>query len=233
MYWLRSSFSVSSLADLQLLQHIYKNVQGEVSVYSDKKKLIEVREWSRIPFQLSTTSFPVTLECRLDGPGTVKAVALPLRKNLTETEQKSVTPLHQEWADYIDRKVESEMKRKNDMGWSFPAPEENLVSMNDLVIAAMISKHATLVLPGKFRLIVTNPKSVYLSCISLDSKKDDFLGSLMFDKDDGFAELYPSATTSSSMKLLQQKFQEWSKKNFEGEFSSCFPEYQSFLLLQS
>lgn len=216
MYWLRTKFRVKSAADLKFLQALYKAVHGEIT---QPRSIV----WRQNPFLELNAEGEYDIQCRLVGPQTVMAVSPRLNKiEPTEAKYTEESKRLAPWIEYIDQSIESEMNRSNDLGYIFTAPEEKC-TMHDLILAARYSQHAVFLLPCVSGCIVANPRSVYLSFISLNSKVTGLSG-LMFDKDDGFIECFSAGSKSKQLTYLNEKVQQW-KKGKCGDLATCFSEY--------
>jgi hypothetical protein len=226
MYWLRSVFEIRSKLDIDLLIRIYKNVAGELNMTSKSTK-IDI-PWTNEPFKalLKNESFnfiePSTINSRLIGPQTIIGVAKNIEKiNPNGLKHDNKTNL-MKWADCIDLNIGIEMNRRTDIGYKFSPPEENLNNINELYLAAQLSRFATHVLPGNNGFIMANPKSTYLSWIPLNNNHHSD-SSLQFDKDDGFISSFGTSTYIDY--LNNSFFNQWKNNNYQGELSDYFPKF--------
>jgi len=225
MYWLRSVFSIKSKSDLNLLSRLYASVQGELKVYSDTSLLLKI-DWQLNPFNalLSHNDVDSLLEqsfeihSRLVGPQTVMAVAGDVPK-ITSYDGYNNNVIAQ-WADYIDKNINSEMNRIGDMCIQFKYPDIKLSNMDELFIAIKLSKYATLAIPAQDGYIVTNPKSHYLSWVGLNENSST---SLQFDKDDGFNSSFGESSHIDYLNI--NYFNKWKSNNFNGKLSDYFTSF--------
>lgn len=164
-------------------------------------------------------AYPFNIYSRLVGPSTVRAVAIcPDKLNAAEFVHPN-KDLILKWSNHIDTMVGSEMDRRNDMGYCFSSPKQNLENMSELTLAVKLSKYATHIIPLESGFVVTNAKSTYLSCVGLTS---DFScdTSLMFDKDDGFLSAF--GDNSKSIAYINSRFQLWKNNNYQGKMMDYY-----------
>jgi len=221
MYWLRSIFKIESLADLEFLAKLYKDVAGELSVEGHPDMNIE---WTTNPFMalmqsLNGLNVPFNIQTRLVGPQTVMAVSTPIQKLDKSTFEHPNKTNILEWADFIDEKISDEIDRRNDMCRIFTRPSTDLTNKDELLLAASLSEYATIALSGKNGFIFSHPKICYLSWFGL-TQNDYCNSALMFDKDDGFLSPFMDGEDDESMKYLNDAFLKWKASSYSGDLQS-------------
>lgn len=230
MYWLRSSFDISSITDLEVLARIYTDVQGELSVLDSNNEKIAKVEWMESPFtELISKSikYPCKIVSRLVGPETVVAVSPKIKKIDPSSFDHSNKDCLLEWANHIDTKLSAEMNRTNDMGYSFKSPTKKL-DIDELIMAARLSKHATNVFIGTYGIIASNPECVYLSWFP-SSEQGESYSSLMFDKDDGLASPFCDVI-AEDFEYMNECFNKWKSANYVGNLSDYCDKYSNHFM---
>lgn len=223
MYWLRSIFSINSVDDIKFLANFYKNVSGELEVKQNENNIMSI-EWTTNPFETllnrsDLPNYPFDICSRLVGPDTVRATCICIDKlNAAEFEHPK-KDLILKWASYIDQMIGSEINRRNDIGYIFRPPEQNLENMSELLLALKLSKYATHVIPLDLGFIMTNAKAAYLTCVGL-TQEFSCTTSLMFDKDDGF--LSPFEGETKSINYLNSRFRLWKANGYKGKISDYY-----------
>jgi hypothetical protein len=232
MYWSRSTYKINSLKDLELLQRIFCNVQGEIFEYDDSSNFNgenrignELVKWCKDPFaKLSIhNDTPFCVYARLVGPQTIFAVALKLKKIDPDSYNGENKDRLIEWAKLIDAKISNEMNRENDIGYGYKKPNSDLLNMEEIFLAAILSKHCTHILPGTSNCaIVINPNCVYAPTISIDDKSG-FECFALFDKDDGFVP------RCEEFNYINTKFNMWKDNDYAGNLAHYCSEYADYL----
>jgi hypothetical protein len=145
------------------------------------------------------------------GPYTAQEVALEVIK-INQHNNESIKI----WADFIDDMIESELKRTNDIGINFPAPKENLQSMDELLLAIKLSKYATHIIQYKTGYIIANDKSKYLTQIILNDNYG-FSTSVSFKDERKFCSLFMINTD-----YIKETFALWKENNYEGPIENYY-----------
>jgi hypothetical protein len=217
MYWVRSGYRITCIADIHALVRVFAEVGGELTCKRDDVVLAEIA-WCASPFAELLTKLSAEelvgcfLVCRLVGPNSVKCVAMKLDKSKRlEIVDPALDLLVDEWAGRIDKEISSEMRRRNDRRMMFQDPVRSLPNVDYLLEAARRSKYATLVVPTKSAIIATNETAVYLSCFKSAGQEDPVRSSpfLQFDIEDGFDGLHDEG--------VQERFEEWKRGGYQGE----------------
>ena len=186
-------------------------------------------------------TFPFKIVSRLVGPQSLLAVAPVLKKvdyATYDQENKDLSnygylfhpnnearrDLVLDWTTSIDKAVSYEMKRSNDMGMMFNHPEE-LLTTNELILAARLSKYATHVYIGENGIIASNFECTYLTWFPAKTmyQDNDKCTSLMFDKDDGHYS--PFGEVGNAYSYMTECFNKWKNNNYEGKLSDYCQEY--------
>jgi hypothetical protein len=173
-------------------------------------------DWQINPFILlldKVNEFSFYIHSRLCGPDTIKAVSIEIEKLDPLSFQHENKENIIIWSNYIDTNLYNEMTRENDLGIMYNKPKVNINNMNELALAIKVSKYCTHYLPTDYGFIITNPKSVYLKCVTLKNCGD--VGFLSFDKDDGFTD----------DKFLNDKFLLWKNNNYQGDIQNFYNKY--------
>lgn len=235
MYWARSQYEITSLLDLELLIKLFADVRGELEL----NKNLPAVEWTLNPFgrllkvegenkETLLKAMPFTIMARLCGPDTILAVSSKLIKlNPAEFSHPNKDALTI-WADFIDSQIRTEIGRKSDLGYIFQNPAQELLSMDEFILACRLSTLATHMLFGtKDCALVFNSKCVYLPSISMHSKSKK-ISSCIFDKDDGFTPVF--ASENCQLDYINAKYQLWKQNGFKGELSHYCVEYTQHIL---
>lgn len=222
MYWLRALFKINNIEDINFLINLYRNVRGELEIKQDENSITSI-EWGLNPFEKIPESpnvpeYPFEIYARICGPDTIRAVSLVIDKLNIDEFQHANKQLILEWSKYIDRVVNSEMNRSNDICFMFSTPEKKLENLSELLSAIKLSANATHIIPSKTGFIITNPVAVYLSWVGLTSKSDPS-SAMMFDKDDGFGSAFGG---SDSIEYLNTRFELWKNSGYQGKMSDYY-----------
>jgi len=215
----------------KFLSNIYRSIFGG----TDKKLKSNYRlsiERTENPFRAllndkNINAFletPFEIDVKLSAPDTIRAVSVKLIKIDPNGFYHPNQSLILEWADYIDKNLRFEMNRENQFCVSFDRPKSDLTTMNELYLAACLSKYAVYLLPNKDGYIISHPKSYYLSWIGLhDNSYGDT--SIMFDKDDGFwcaMNTQTKYTQREFIGYLNMYFSKWKVNEYRGKLSDYF-----------
>lgn len=173
MYWLRASYSINSLADIQFLSTIFQEADGELTFKTEEFELQVY--WTLDPFakliellHQKISLVNSSIKCRLCGPDTIRGVSQRPERLERESFEHEKKELILWWSDRIDSMVHNEMDRVNDIGYIYEDPPlEKYINMNELFLAIRLSKYATHVIPGESGFLIANEKSTYLSYIGI------------------------------------------------------------------
>ena len=233
MYWARSQYHIQSLQDLELLATIFKGVKGELEITTNNDQSTTI-QWTQNPFTKLLENkdqlvkiMPFNLITRLCGPDTIRVVSPQLNKlnpNEFTHQRKNILMI---WADYIDSQIQTEMKRSNDLGYTWQNPKEEVNSMDEFLLACRLSKHATHVLFGTHNsALVFNQQCVYLP--SLKFTQTSKIDACIFDKDDGFSPVFSQC--DQQLEYINSKFKLWKNNEFKGKLSDYCHEYKHHLI---
>jgi hypothetical protein len=212
----------------------FDEYRREPSKYEEQ--IVEIVEWQKDPFNRLFKIFntqgklrmklPHKIYSRISGPQSILGTCFNTR-NVAGFQKRNIiiTPIIQTFADRIDQMVSFEMSRTNDLAVIYRPLEEKLTNIEQLILAARISKYGTHFLPDELNqcLYILNEQSVYIIAIRYDGTIDNN-ATLMFDKDEGFVSPF-LPKDSNKYKFLNDKFLEWKKNNYEKEFPAYFPNY--------
>lgn len=225
MYWLKSSFAINSVKDLELLATFYQNACGELEVNPGNIGSFSIK-WCTNPFSSVLThadlpNYPFDIHSRLNGPDTVRAAAIRVEKldpAAFEHPQKDLLLI---WSDYVDEMVKFEMDRHNDIGIMFTPPTRSIepLGMTGLALAIRLSKYATHAIPVESGFIVSNEHASYLNSVGLTASFECST-SLMVDLDDGFCS--PWESKSKTLNYLNARFQLWKDSGYSGSLTSFY-----------
>jgi len=227
MYWLRSSFGITNKECIEQLAQLYRGVKGELEFCCETIQL--KIQWTNNPFESllkilekSNVFCNGCICCRMCGPDTLRAVAFQPTKIPQVNFEHPEKHILLQWADFIDQSVESEMRRTNDLNWSFKPPATMLQTYHELLLAVRLSKFATHIIPIEKGFLVVNDNSVYWSDVFLSYEKSkETPTSFYFDKDDGFGSPFCSPNSDQIIRYLNERyFNPWKENGSKG---SLFP----------
>lgn len=224
MYWLLSLFELKSPQDLETLIRIYEGVQGELTVLSkDEKESFQI-EWQVSPFSTlkkDTLMYPCKLTTKLAGPQTLIAGSLKINKLDPELFEHQNKDTLLKWASSIDKIISFEMQKDNDMNVSIKCPDHPL-SVDDLILAARLSKLATHVCITDEGIIATNIECKYAPWISCEGACLN--SDLMFDKDDGYCSSFRQ--NIENMDYMKGCFNRWKESEYSGSLADYHHPYK-------
>lgn len=248
---MRSSFILKSMKDILLLMRIYKNVPGELNI----SKIINADfnnttiKWCENPFDelykikiIQSIFSECIVTVRLRGPSTLINQSPKIKKINRETFEHKNKDLILDWSEKIDAQIEFEIERSKhgeDNAMVMEPPKTQLNNIDELILAACVSKYATHVLPGKMGCVMLNPFGAYNVWIDLHLSKCKTLSEFrensskigspprQFDKDDGFTD-YDRDTKSPDVAYMNAFFNVWKNKGYVGNLSDYFTEYSEY-----
>jgi len=233
MYWAKSSYIVNSFTHLTFLMNLFSKTRGELEIVSCGK-LVKKYDWGVNPIKNVVDSFdeyknilPFEINCRLCGPDTILAVAPKLLKldrstfNFEHDRKNALT----EWTNFIDTQLDFEMHRTNDIGIIHKRPDNNLASMNELLLACQLSQHCSHILIGTYNcVVVCNENCTYLPTVSLH---EEYIQSCIFDMDDGFVSIF--GDKCEQLNYMNGSFVRWKHNDYIGKLSDYCHEYKDHI----
>lgn len=210
MYYLDAIFRVSQLEDVRFLAGLYAEVPGQLtfrgirlSRCTDPLATLLTR-LERDPVLLDGAEYKI--DCLLDGPETVKAVALQLESVLP---QNRTSPLLLAWAAFLDEVV-------REGGTLRPSPPP-LDSMQQLYQALCLSHAVTHCVPLKDAFIVAGDASRLFAVGACGVRPVE----IFFDKDDGFC----LDAETPCLAHINEQFRAWRRTGYRGPLSTHYDLY--------
>lgn len=212
MYFIESLYTIENQTHLELFCRVFANVSGDVEFMNDGCETPNVLS-GKNPFTKIQKNFdlrfPIKVHIKMSGPQSAMCTAAKIEKIDPNTFVHPRKEAIEEWACYIDTNVLSEMKRCNDLSYTYSRPSKQLNNMEELYLAAKISKYVYSLIPTEFEpgFYMWNPDCAYVPHIGLVK---NLSSSIKFDLDEGFVG------EDNLKNELNKTFLIWKNKGYEG-----------------